>query len=163
MRKQFLLIGAVVTMVSCGAGESQSETVKPGKTQVFCALEGGEEKLIIESEGVYDAKMSSTTITLEGNGSSFEPYLKVGIDDLKPGTYEVATPKEDATNKLASYTLKTDGESNYCCGIMNDVPSKGSLTITEMGGGVMNGEFNITNYDGTHVHGTFSAKDKYMD
>jgi hypothetical protein len=92
--------------------------------------------------------------TFKGDNATLEVY----INSLDIGEKEYLVNIEDFTTPdiLVSYKISADGETSDCCVKINEVLSKGNVTITSIGEEMISGSLDVVNYDGSSMKGSFS-------
>lgn len=162
MKKQMLYITLfAATLFACGSDNSNGETSDTKETvseslkvELSFNMPEKDVEQLSNATGELVERYGASCFVFEGDNGKLEVYIS--STDLKTQEYLVNVEDLNAANALASYTIKSDEKSSYCCGKMNEIKSIGSITITAINDGMISGNIDVDNYDGSTIKGSFS-------
>ncbi len=160
MKKYILYVTLFsATLFACGSDSSNSNASSKGgsevdKVELSFNMPEKETQQLINATGELTDKHGYACLTFEGDNGGIEIYIS--STELEEREYKVDVEDLNAKNALASYTIKSGEEKNYCCGKSMDVKSVGSITITSISSDMISGNLSVDNYDGGALKGSFS-------
>ncbi|MBL4668474.1 MAG: hypothetical protein JKY30_04350 [Flavobacteriales bacterium] len=159
MKKNILYVTLfAATLFACGSDSSDSSTSLEGisddKVEMTFNMPEKEAQQLINATGELTDRYGYACLTFEGDNGEIEIFIS--STELEEREYSVDVEDLNTKNALASYTIKSGKDKNYCCGKSMDVKSVGSITITSISSDLISGNLSVDNYDGGALKGSFS-------
>jgi hypothetical protein len=143
------------TLFACGSDNSNGGNAsEASKVELsFNLPEKGVEQLT-NATGSLSESYGFSCLTFKGDNGELKVYIS--SLNLKEQEYLVNVDDLSSPDILNSYTINSNGETSNCCGKINEVVSKGNITITSIGEEMISGSIDVVNYDGSTMKGSFS-------
>lgn len=161
MKKHILYVTLfAATLFACGSdnsnGAGDSTEVSSGNSKIKLSFNMPEKEAqqLTNATGRLTDEYGFACLAFEGDNGMIKIYISA--ETLEEREYSIDVEDLNAKNGLASYTIKSGEENNYCCGKENENKSVGSITITSIDDDMISGNLSIANYDGGGVKGSFN-------